>query len=293
MKDLLEVQMFADTSLRITIVSYTLHPVLMDFQRVRTIHDGNWEQHTHFRDFELIIPEDGAYRCTLDSVELNCDPGEFLLIQPNQIHQDHFLRVRRFYAFHFKLFNPEKSVSISKLLSDAVSPAGQVRQLPEKDFAMEVIRLLFQAGCRKLPFTVSEGLFLTLFRQLLGAFPPALITGNADSNEKKHRLLRQVMEIFESHLSSGELAPGMVEKRLNISLRSWHRISYELFGTSPKRAFEYFRFSSIHSFMLKHPELSIKEVAFRFNFSDPFYFSRVFRRHFGYPPSALRDRKKE
>jgi len=51
--------------------------------------------------------------------------------------------------------------------------------------------------------------------------------------------------------------------------------------------------SSIHSFMLKHPTLNVKEVACRFNFSDPFYFSRVFRRHFGYPPSQLRDRAKK
>lgn len=291
MKDLLKIQMFADTSLRF--VSYTLHPVLLDFQSAQVIQDGNWEQHTHFKDFELIIPADGTYQCTLDSAELNCAPGEFLLIQPGQRHQDFFSRGKKFYAFHFVLFNPEKSIYISKLLSDAVSPANQVCKLPENDFAGEIIGLLFQSGCRKLPFPVSEGLFLTLFRLLMGAFQPALISGDVNGNGKKHRLLRQVMEIFNSHLNSGELTPGTVEKKLNISQRTWHRLSYELFGSSPKHAFEYFRFSSIYSFMLKHPELSVKEVAGHFNFSDPFYFSRVFRRHFGYPPSALNARKKK
>lgn len=39
----------------------------------------------------------------------------------------------------------------------------------------------------------------------------------------------------------------------------------------------------------KEKELPIQEVAFRFGYSDPLYFSRVFRKYFGYPPSVLRD----
>jgi len=39
----------------------------------------------------------------------------------------------------------------------------------------------------------------------------------------------------------------------------------------------------------KDKEIPIQEVAFRFGYSDPLYFSRVFRKYFGYPPSALRD----
>jgi len=290
-QNLLEVKMFADTSLRTS--SYILHPVLMDFQQVRTIQDGDWERHTHYRDFELIIPEYGNYNCVLDSVELTCSPGEFLLIQPGQSHQDLFQRDRRFYFFHFKLLNPEKSVYISKLFSDAIAPASQVVTLPQADFVNELIALLFRSGNMELAFPVSEGLFLALFRQLMGVFPPDLLTNDANGNEKNHRMLRQVMEVFEAHLASGTLPPGTVEKRLNVSSRTWHRISHELFGVSPKNAFEYFRMSSIHSFMLKHPLLNVKEVACRFNFSDPFYFSRVFRRHFGYPPSQLRDRAKK
>ena len=290
-ENLLEVQMFKDTSLRVA--SYILHPVLMDFQHVRTTENGNWERHTHYKDFELFIPESGIYQCALDSVELSVKPGEFLLIQPGQSHEDHFRLDQQFFVFHFKLLNPEKSVYVSKILSDAVSPGGQVMPMPEAGFVRDVIKLIFDSGHKHLDFPVSEGLFLALFRQLMGAFPPDLIARDTSGNEKNHRMLRLVMEIFEAHLTTGMLPPGTVEKRLNVSSRTWHRFSCELFGVSPQKAFEYFRLSSIHSFMLKHPELNVKEVASRFNFSDPFYFSRVFRRHFGYPPSRLRDRAKK
>lgn len=39
--------------------------------------------------------------------------------------------------------------------------------------------------------------------------------------------------------------------------------------------------------MEKEPALSVQEVAWRLGYSDPLYFSRVFRNYFGFPPSEL------
>lgn len=289
-QDMLEIQMFAYTAPRVP--SYILHPVLMDFQQVAAVRDGEWRRHTHFKDFELIIPVEGRYDCALDDVEIHCGTGQFLLIQPGQVHQDHFRTGIRFLAFHFQLLNPEKSVYIDKIFSPAVTPKDQVMPLRDRGFADRVIELLFASGREGLPFPVSEGIFLSLFRLVTGAFPPESVLQSTDGDERNHRMLRQIMEVFTAHLLSGTLPPGTIERRLGVSSRTWHRISHELLGAAPRTAFERFRISSIHTFMLKHPELSVKEIAGRFNFADPFYFSRVFRRHFGYPPSALGDRKK-
>jgi AraC-like DNA-binding protein len=40
---------------------------------------------------------------------------------------------------------------------------------------------------------------------------------------------------------------------------------------------------------LQSPNSSVKEVALEFGFSDPFHFSRVFKRIFGIPPSTFKD----
>lgn len=40
--------------------------------------------------------------------------------------------------------------------------------------------------------------------------------------------------------------------------------------------------------LLQNGELSVKEVADQVGFHDPFYFSRVFKKVFGVPPSSLR-----
>jgi AraC-like DNA-binding protein len=289
-ENILRVQMFADKALRMS--SYILHPMLMDFQQVHSVKNGNWALHTHFSDFELIIPESGDYFCALDGVEICCVPGEFLLIQPGQSHQDHIQSGHSMHVFHFKLINPEQKSYINQIFSNAVSPAEQVMPLPEAAFTRQVIGLLFTSGKKSLPFPVSEGLFLSLFRLLAGVFPPEVITQSPDGNERNNRLLRQVTQIFDDHMIDGEIPAGIVEKKLGVSSRTWHRISHELFGTAPRNAFERFRLMGIRSFMLKNPAMSVKEVACRFNFPDPFYFSRVFRRHFGYPPSRLSDRKK-
>ena len=41
--------------------------------------------------------------------------------------------------------------------------------------------------------------------------------------------------------------------------------------------------------LLMHNELSVKEVAFMTGFNDPLYFSRVFRKKFGGPPTEARE----
>ena len=128
-ENILRVQMFADKALRMS--SYILHPMLMDFQQVHSVKNGNWALHTHFSDFELIIPESGDYFCALDGVEICCVPGEFLLIQPGQSHQDHIQSGHSMHVFHFKLINPEQKSYINQIFSNAVSPAEQVLPLPE------------------------------------------------------------------------------------------------------------------------------------------------------------------
>ena len=43
--------------------------------------------------------------------------------------------------------------------------------------------------------------------------------------------------------------------------------------------------------LLETTELSVKEIAAQLGYDDPHYFSRVFRRVTGKPPSAVRGRK--
>jgi len=43
--------------------------------------------------------------------------------------------------------------------------------------------------------------------------------------------------------------------------------------------------------LLTHTPYSIAEIAYRLNFEDPSYFSKVFKKHFGITPSSYKNQK--
>lgn len=45
--------------------------------------------------------------------------------------------------------------------------------------------------------------------------------------------------------------------------------------------------------LIAYTELSNKEIAFKLNYEDPSYFSRMFRKKMGVSPSAFREQLKE
>lgn len=62
---------------------------LKDFIRTEIRHQATWPHHTHIL-YEILLIESGEYRCTLDGVSLRLVPGDILLIQPGQKHEDFF-----------------------------------------------------------------------------------------------------------------------------------------------------------------------------------------------------------
>jgi AraC-like DNA-binding protein len=65
----------------------------------------------------------------------------------------------------------------------------------------------------------------------------------------------------------------------------FHRRFRSTFGLTPH---EYMlrRRMDLARHLLGDPALRVAEVAEAVGYDNPFYFSRVFRRHFGFPPSS-------
>ena len=73
-----------------------------------------------------------------------------------------------------------------------------------------------------------------------------------------------------------------------ISSSSLQRFFLQYFGMSPKQYLIKLRMNKALTFLVEN-ELSVKETAFSCGFSDEKYFSRAFKKHFGYSPSQLRN----
>lgn len=70
--------------------------------------------------------------------------------------------------------------------------------------------------------------------------------------------------------------------------RTAHQFT-EAYGKSFKALQRELKMKKAAELLTQLKNIGIKEVALRCGFDDPLYFSRVFREHFGIPPSKLRD----
>jgi AraC-like DNA-binding protein len=76
-------------------------------------------------------------------------------------------------------------------------------------------------------------------------------------------------------------------RAFKIARSHFFTIFREAFDKSPIEVLTEIRMDRARD-LLKNTDLSIREVAFASGYSDPLYFSRLFRRRMGMPPSKFR-----
>lgn len=96
------------------------------------------------------------------------------------------------------------------------------------------------------------------------------------------------LQYIETHFCDSSLNIGTVCKEGFISVSSLQRMFLQQFGISPMQYVIKLRMNKAMRLLVENTH-SVKEVAVLCGFSDEKYFSRAFKRKYGYPPSRLRD----
>jgi AraC-like DNA-binding protein len=115
-------------------------------------------------------------------------------------------------------------------------------------------------------------------------------TAGAERRGIRAARLSAIRGDIEAHLATGDLSPGAVAKRQQIS-DSYIRKLFESEGTSFSQFVLGRRLERAHR-MLAGPggaSRSIASIAFDAGFGDLSYFNRTFKRYFGLTPSEVRD----
>lgn len=101
--------------------------------------------------------------------------------------------------------------------------------------------------------------------------------------------LRAIKDDIEAHLANGDLSPGAVAKRQQIS-DSYMRKLFESEGTSFSQFVLGRRLERARRMLTEPPWLhrSIASIAFDAGFGDLSYFNRTFKRRYGFTPSDTR-----
>ena len=111
-------------------------------------------------------------------------------------------------------------------------------------------------------------------------------TEQVQMNCEHHILLQRVIKRIEQNITEPWQGVDVAEY-VGVSVRSLNRMFHQCTGCTPML---YLRRLRIHKAkqLLREPGLSIKEIAARTGFADPFHFSRVFHQIDGLSPTAYR-----
>jgi AraC-like DNA-binding protein len=88
-----------------------------------------------------------------------------------------------------------------------------------------------------------------------------------------------IMENKAEHLTSEKLA-----ENLGISLRTFQRITKNEMNVTPTNYIRVIKLKMASEF-LKNKSGNVTQASYEFGFSNPSYFSKIFKNHFGYSPS--------
>jgi AraC-like DNA-binding protein len=99
-------------------------------------------------------------------------------------------------------------------------------------------------------------------------------------------LALRIRDAMHQHVASGMNITDYAQA-FKIARSHFFTLFKETFGKSPIEVLTEIRMDRAKD-LLKNTDLSMKEVAFASGYSDPLYFSRLFRRRTGMPPSKFR-----
>ena len=113
--------------------------------------------------------------------------------------------------------------------------------------------------------------------------------GETDSLSPEDEFVAKTQTFFMDNLSNSGLSMEALYRHLAMSHTQVHRKLLALTGRTPLQWLRELRLQRAQQ-LLQEGRLTVGEIADRCGFSDAAYFSRVFARAFGVPPSAWREK---
>lgn len=120
------------------------------------------------------------------------------------------------------------------------------------------------------------------YQQDLNLAPEELTYSNPDE-----KLLKLVLETAHEHIRDPKLDVDYFAKKVGLSKSSLYRKMKVITGQSINEFIQTIRLKKAAQLLIESP-LTISEIAYETGFTDPYYFSRVFKKQFKVPPTEYR-----
>jgi AraC-like DNA-binding protein len=259
-------------------------PLLCRLSRLVVREQYFWKTHRH-QDFEWILCERGRYDFTLNGQALRLVPGEAVLIQPDDMHEDRCAIPTTFVSVNFHLVPRELQ---QRILHAETPPQARIvtyKQVEVEPLITAIIQECATGDSCAPP--IQDGLLRAMLWRLIRRIPPQHLHGEFGRLLENEAFRMSLGDLFERHLLTGLSVTEMAQV-FGVSKRRLEQRCHGILGVSPAHAFSTYRMDRAREF-LRDSTLSVSQVSALVGFTDPFQFSRSFKRQFGHPPSARRD----
>ena len=245
--------------------------------------DAEYPRHRH-PNYEVILVERGVYGCELNGEELSLQPGQILVVKPGDLHQDHLRDGQRHFVIQFRLMSSIPGAPDVPLFGETVMPREQ-RCLG--DFSRESLFLrelrLESSKDDSYVGRVQDSLLGVFFWKVVRGFRPESLSSSLRQLPRTQEQREAIALVFSKFLSGSPSVSELAEA-LQMSPRRLVSLCNALYSETPARLLLRFKLNRADE-LLRFQGKRVQEVSDELGFSNPYHFSRVYRRLRGYPPT--------
>lgn len=266
---------------------FVIRPLLKEIDKRKL----NEQPHRH-RFHEIIFLESGSGQHYIDDQKIKLTNRSFYLITQNQVHGFEYGHQLKGFLIRFNdNFLPVQNENYNVLRNyEFLAAQKNILNLNEA----ECIRFKTQLQTIHAQFSENIPGKLVTIQYLLLALLNELILkikleqqSDIDSiRDKDQKIFHRFVHLLNEHFMT-EHELDFYAGRLRISKRKLSAISTRYFG-EPAKTVLLKRLIEEAKRYLRYSGLSAKEIAFRLQFDDPAYLSRLFRKYTGVTMSAFR-----
>ena len=134
---------------------------------------------------------------------------------------------------------------------------------------------------------IEQLILLTILSRIKQKIRTAYEQSMRNASDSKDSLVSRLILLIEDNYKSQHDLPFYLNQ-LTISNRKLLSITHEKFGETPKQLINK-RLMTEATRLLKFTDLSLKEISYELGYTEPAYFSRMFKRKMGISPKMYRE----